>query len=150
MSFGRRETAPSGHHDINRAPVVVRRGGYPLSVVAVAVSSFAAVPIMALIPYFNPTRQPLVEVTTASVMAVLNVTLVAALVLLVVDLVLRAFKVTAVWAYALATGFLAFGLCFLLASALGSSAVSLAFLAILVFLPALVGGSVLGCFRTRA
>lgn len=148
MAFGRRATEPRAHPSNERGAGIARRGGYPLGVLAVAVSSLGAGSIMTFIPHFNPTSRPVGEVVEASVMAVLNITVIAAIVLLIVDSGLRALKVSAVWAYALAGGALTFGICFLLASALASDNVSPAFVAMMVLLPSAIGGSVLGLFRT--
>ena len=148
MAFGKRTTARHGQATKEPSQVISRRGGYPLGVLTVAFSSYLCALVMAFIPYFNPTNHTAFEIARLSVVAVLNVTFVAAVVLILVDALFRARRVSAVWAYALAGGGLTFGLFFWLAVALTGSAGSPAFLAILVFLPTAMGGAVLGMFRT--
>ena len=149
MSFGKRVTAPQGHPRDESLPVVARRGGFPLGVLAVAVSGYVFALLMTFIPYFNPTSVSVGEMAVAAIMAALNVTVVAAVVLILVDLLFRSLKVTAVWAYALAGGLLTFGICLWVSQAAGKTMVTPALVAMLVFLPTAIGGSVLGLFRTR-
>lgn len=81
----------------------------------VGVTSYLASVSMALVPFFNPANRSFGEVAMAAPLAVLNVVIVAAVILLLVDLLFRALKVRALWAYALAGGLLTFGVCFGLA-----------------------------------
>jgi hypothetical protein len=124
-----------------------KRGGYPLAVMTVGVVCYLCALSMAFIPYFNPTGRTVGDVAAAAIVAVLNVTAIAALVLWLTDLGLRALRVSAVWAYAAAGGVLTFVTCFGLASALGGSMISPAFVAVMVLVPSAVGGWVLGLFR---
>jgi len=148
MTFGRRVTTPPFKSQGDRSKPVARRGGYPLALLTVGVGSYLAALFMAFVPFFNPTKRSFGEVAMVAPLAVLNVLIVAAVVLLLVDLLFRALKVSSIWAYAMAGGGLTFGLCFGLALALGSNALLLALTAVMVLVPTIMGGSVLGMFRT--
>lgn len=149
MSFGKRIALPASSSRMEERTVRVRQGGYPLAVLTVAVVSYLCVLLMAFVPYFNPTSRSFAEIAAVSVMAVLNVAVVAAIVILLVDMAFRAMKFSAVWAYGGASGLLTFALCFWLASALGRgpAPTSAAFVAMIVLVPTMVGGCVLGFFR---
>ena len=149
MSFGKRAASSLYPSAAERPAPVPRRGGYPLAVLTVGIASYLCALAMALIPYFNPTGRTTVgEVAAVAIVAVLNVMAVAALVLWLIDLLFRALKVSAVWAYGLTAGLVTFGLCLWVASAVGRIAIQPAFVAMMVFVPTAVGGTVLGLFRT--
>lgn len=148
MTFGRRAAMPPFHPRGEGRQPAARRGGYPLAVLTVGVSSYLATLLMAFVPFFNSTNQSVGEVAMVAPIAVLNVVIVAAVILLLVDLVFRALKVRALWAYAAAGGLLTFGVCFGIALAVGSNALLLALTAVIVLVPTTLGGCVLGMFRT--
>lgn len=151
MTFGKRTALPTGRpHPSTGGGPVVRRGGFLLAVVAIVISGYLSMLVMALIPYFNGTQVPVWELVRSSTVANLNVVLFGALSLFLADRGLRALRISAVWGYAAASGLLNFTIMFVLATVLGSNPVLLPFMIMSVLLPTAIGGSVLGWFRSAA
>ena len=84
MTFGRRAAMPPFHSQGERSQPAARRGGYPLAVLTVGVTSYLAALLMAFVPFFNPTNRSFGEVAMVAPLAVLNVVIVAAAILVLV------------------------------------------------------------------
>lgn len=146
MSFGRRTTMPGGGiPPADRAAGRTRRGGYPLGVLAVAVAGFAGMAVASLIPFLNPTGASVLDILGIAAMAVVNITVVAAILMLPVDLLLRTLNWRRPWIYALFCGLILYILCFALGSIGGR--LNPLFLVGIALWPGAAGGWVMGLFR---
>ena len=149
MIFGKRATAPG----YAIAPAAAgptartRRGGYWLGLLTAPVVALIGVVVMALLPLTNPTGAPLTRVLLIVPVALINVTVVTAILMLPVDLILRTLNLRRPWIYALVCGLTVYVSVFLL-MALLSLGTSLLFLLGICGLPAAAAGWVMGLFRS--
>ena len=102
---------------------------------------------MTLTPYFNPEGTPVAKVLMIAAGPVLNVVAIAAVVLLVVDLLSRLLKFSGPWVYALLSGGL---VCLLCLGLLPLTNARFDIAVVTLFIPTAIGGGVLGLFRRRA
>lgn len=148
MAFGKRA---SGH---SRAPSDAPRAAkpgrwwvaYPLAVLAVAVVGYLTMIAMALVPAFNPRGSTIAEIAVPAGIAALNIAVVAAITMPLVDVVLGLSRYRRRWLYCGAVGCLDYVFCLWVGS-LGGVAPSPVLYIGMVLIPAGAGGWVLGHFR---
>ena len=142
MSFGRRTSPPAPVPSaIVRQRNAPRRGGYWLGLLTVAVAAIVGVGVLSFVPAVNPTSSDLTSIPGVVLVAVINVVFVAAVVMALVDLLLRKLNLSQPVIYALACGAPAYGLMLLVG--MGTPL----FLLGMVFWPIAAGGWVMSLFR---
>lgn len=153
MSFGKRETLPSWEERPRPSPTPAHergrgRIGYLWALLAIAASGFAGPAIMAAAPAINPSGASQAEVARATLEGVVPPLLIASVIILpLVDLALKALRQRSIWLYGVLS---AIGLVLLINGlmSIGSPSKPLWILR-LALAPGLIGGLVLGFFRTR-
>lgn len=147
MSFGRRTTAPlpvvparSDH-----APAQPRKGGYWLGLLANAGVAVLTMAVMPFISQFKLNGASLGDLLVPAAIALLNLVVVAAVITLIVDLVLRGLNWRRPWIYALGCALPVFAFYFFLSIMTGT--INPIFAVYLAVWPAAVGGWVLGLYR---
>lgn len=148
MSFGKRATAPAFEMNAPRSPPAgrTRRGGYWLGLLTVPIAALICTVLMTFLPATNPTGVPLPRVLAVFPLAVLNFTVIAAVLMPLLDLVLRATNGRRPWIYALVCGTVIYLATFLLMAMLALAA-NLLFLLGMCGIPAAAGGWVMGMYR---
>lgn len=112
MSFGQPTTAPDGDAPQGEtASGRTRRGGYPLGLLALVAAAYLGAVAMSLVPSLNPRGTPVLAILEVATRAVFNLTLFAALPMLLVDLLLRTLNWRRPWIYALSCGLTLYALC---------------------------------------
>ena len=147
MSFGRRTTAPAGvpaQKSEGRDPRT-RQGGYWLGLLTCALVSAATLAVMPFISQFKLNGAPYSAILLIGLIAVLNTTVVAAVLLLLTDLALRGLGWRRPWIYALSCALVVF-LVYLGLALLDGKTNPIFTLYVAVW-PAAVGGWVMGLYR---
>lgn len=149
MSFGRRTggVAPDNHRRRGAAPARARRGGYWLALLIQALVSTATMAVLPFISQFKLNGATLATLAAPAAIAVVNVTVVGAVLMLLVDLVLRALRWRNPWVYAATCGLL--GLIFYVGMALATGRINPIFAFYVAVWPTAAGGWVLGWWRRR-
>lgn len=147
MSFGQRTSPPApplqtAHSRTGGPP---RRGGYWLGVLTVPLAGLVGMVATSLMPLVNPTDRSLMEMPVLIGVALLNITVVAAVLMFLIDLPLKRAPWRRPWVYALICGLAVFGVCWALNP--GKSLSTAVFLAGVALLPGAAGGWVMGLFR---
>lgn len=149
MSFGKRSTAPVGTRPTAFTPEKpvsrTRRGGYWLGLLASMVVSAVTLAVMPFISQFKLNDTPYSALLVVGTIAVLNVTVVNAVLFLLTDLALRGLGWRRLWIYALGCAFVVF--LFYLALALLDGTTNPIFTLYVAVWPAAVGGWVMGLYR---
>ena len=137
MTFGKRLASemPSSRVGLQTDAPQTRCGGYWLALAAVPVTLAVVTLISGLVH-----KAPLADLLTAIPVSAVSLTMVAALVFLLADFVLRALGWIQPWLFAVVCGLALYGLCFV-------TPVRGINLVLLSFIPGLVGGWVLGWSR---
>ncbi|WP_297515381.1 hypothetical protein [uncultured Caulobacter sp.] len=154
MSFGKRETPPvaaSRYRALESRGAQRSRGriGYVWAFLAITVSGFAGPAIMACMPALNPAGASQAQVALVTLTSVLpSLLAVCALVLSLIDLGLKVLGRRRAWLYGVLAGPGVF-LVFNGVMSIGSPSDPLWLLRLTVA-PAMIGGFVLGSFRTAS
>lgn len=148
MAFGKRSSEQPG---MTSTPPradrpVISWQAYPSAILAVAVVSYLTMNAMALIPAFNPSRTPIGTIAVLALIAALNITIVAGIIMALVDLVLSLVRYRRQWLYCAAVGGLAYAFCLWVGS-LGDVVPNPVLYIGMALIPAAIGGWVLGHFR---
>lgn len=147
MGFGRRAGGIALDQAGGRGATPARRGGYWLGVLTQVLVSAATMAVLPFISQFKLNGAALATLAAPAAIALANVTVVAGVLMLLVDLVLRALRWRNPWVYAVACGVL--GLAFYVGMALATGAVNPIFAFYVAVWPAAAGGWVLGWRRRR-
>jgi hypothetical protein len=149
MSFGRRTggLAPNGRERDLGTPSRKRRGGYWLGLLTQLVVATGTMALLPFISQFRLNGATLATLAAPAAIALANVTVVAAVLMLLVDLVLRALRWRNPWIYAAICAVL--GLIFYGAMALATGLINPIFALYVAVWPLAVGGWVLGWRRRR-
>jgi hypothetical protein len=146
MSFGQRTTAPDGEiPQGDTARSRTRRGGYPLGLLAFVAAAYLGAVVMSLVPAMNSTGVSILAILGVATMAIVSLTVVAAIPMLLIDLVLRTLNWRRPWIYALACGVILYALC--LGLEFSNGRFNPHFMAGMVLWPGAAGGWVMGLFR---
>ena len=147
MSFGRRTTAPAGVQTTNaqEPKARTRRGGYWLGLLTCTLVSAATLAVMPFISQFKLNGAPYSAMLVIGAIAVLNVTVVSAVLMLLTDFALRGLGWRRPWIYALSCALVVF--LFYLALALLGGTSSPIFTLYVGVWPSAVGGWVMGLYR---
>ncbi|MBX9460121.1 MAG: hypothetical protein KL785_02240 [Brevundimonas sp.] len=145
MAFGRRAaTAPAAVSPRGR------RGGrwlaYPAAILAVAVSAWLIMIAMSFVPAFNASRTPVEIIAGPALLAALNIAIVSAVMMAVVDLVLSLVRFRRPWLYSGAVACMAYAFCLWIGSVGGGAPSPILYIG-MALIPAGIGGAVLGHFR---
>ncbi len=146
MAFGRRVTIQAGAVERSRAEAGrTRRGGYWLGLLTNAGVAALTMLVMPVISQFRLNGATLADLAGPALLALVNLTAVAAVVTLLVDLALRGLGWRRPWIYALAC---ALATLFLyVALALAAGVINPIFALYVAVWPAAVGGWVMGLYR---
>lgn len=149
MGFGKRTEAPASGAARTAAPTPLRprRGGYWLGLLAQLATATITLVLMPFISQFKLNGATLSTLAAPAALALLNLTAVGGVLMLLVDLALRALGWRNPWIYALACGLAA--LVFYAALALAIGLINPLFALYLAVWPAAVGGWVLGRSRRQ-
>ena len=148
MAFGKRGAEQARPSMVAQNPSRSARAwvAYPAAVLAVATAAWLGMVVMALIPAFNRSGTPVGTIAALAVIGGLNITVVSAVLMGLVDLVLSLFRYRRRWLYSAAVACLAYVFC-LWAGSLGGGVPSLILYIGMVLIPAAIGGWILGHFR---
>ena len=150
MSFGRRTGAPASGdpQTIGAEPSRPRRGGYWLGLLAQLATATMTFGLLPFISQFRLNGATFATLAAPAALALLNVTAVAAVLMLLVDLALRALGWRNPWVYAASCALAA--LIFYVGLALGVGLINPIFALYVAVWPMAVGGWVLGRWRRRS
>lgn len=147
MSFGRRTTASVSTISSTRAPETprTRKGGYWLGLLTNAGVAIVTMAVLPLISQFKLNGAALSTLIAPAAIALMNMTMVAAVITLLVDFALRGLNWRQPWIYALVCAIAVFAFYLFLAIMVG--AINPIFALYVAVWPAAVGGWVLGRYR---
>ena len=150
MAFGRRGEQ-SGTSAAISSPARSRGGwlAYPAAIVAAGATAWLIMVAMSFVPAFNASRTPVGVIAGPALIAALNIAIVSALMMAVVDLVLSLSRFRRLWLYCVAVACTVYAFCLWIGSVGGVAPSPVLYIG-MALIPAGIGGAVLGHFRRGA
>jgi len=119
---------------------------WPTAILAVGASAWLIMIAMSLVPAFNASRTPVGVIAGPALIAALNIAIVSAVMMAVVDLVLSLSRFRRLWLYCVAVACLVYAFCLWIGSVGGVAPSPILYIG-MALIPAGIGGAVLGHFR---